>query len=311
MTSAFDLKKALAGHPVGFSDTQPCHRFTYLQSDRYSAVYEGKSYIFNRNGYKISVEAPGDLYMLSDSITEVQDNKDDLVTRSGTDTGSSGNIILSALKPRDYFAQEALNGILKGIANPIELKDYDIKELVALSYKIAQEMLDKSVQMRALYEPESEEVTYDVTSDSEGNVDYKVSATRSSTDGGVSFVDYNESGSRIAVNTCSLATNTEKLLYNIWRSLDAMNVRSAAVMAQAQPLNSKLTAALTSTAEALEKVASNLDGVSVSISNIESSASSTASNTSSMKTDVSSIASGVSSIDSKVSSSTSDTSSEG
>lgn len=236
-TGVFNLSKALKGHPVGFNASTPCRRFRKLNDARYSAVYNNQEYFFDYDGK--CEDGVHQLYMLYDTISEVQDSKDDIVTRSSSGDGStSGNVTVSALKPRDYFAQEALNGILKGISDPLELEDYDIKDLVALSYKIAQEMLDKSIAMRAMYEADTNDVIYSGT-------------TRGDADSGKTSFSKR-------MDVPSPSGNTEKLLYNIWKALDDANLRYTATMDENTTNMNNLKLSMDNITTALNKIATAL-----------------------------------------------------
>ena len=89
------------------------------------------------------------------------------------------------MTPKDYFACEALNSLIKRIDNPLSMSDGVIAALAAKSYKIAQAMAKEAYGSRQNDKKSSEE-------------------------SGTNYV---------TVDKTSLQTNTERILYNLNESI--------------------------------------------------------------------------------------------
>lgn len=196
--TAATVELAVGGKPVVFIEDGKwvnLQRFAKQDASRYYAYYNGKRYDFMPSGKCFDNDSDHQLYFAETTITTKQDSKNDSMTRSDSSSGSTETVTLSSLKPRDYFAQEALNAILKNMENPLELQDYDINLITELSYKIAQSMITASAAMRAADEK--------ADSGSSSNTD-KNTATR--------------------MDTGTLTTNTEKLLNNLIYALERTDI---------------------------------------------------------------------------------------
>lgn len=126
--------------------------FRKVSSDKYAAVIEGVTHYFNSRGECTDDSSVGNLSFVTSDIEKSIDNAAESGD-SGGDTDKKATI--SSLNPRDYFAQEVMNGFMKNIDKPFNLSDADIYKYTTLAYKIAQSMINVSADNRST-DPESE-----------------------------------------------------------------------------------------------------------------------------------------------------------
>ena len=160
--------------------------FRKVSSDKYAAVIEGVTHYFNSRGECTDDSSVGNLSFVTSDIEKSIDNAAESGD-SGGDTDKKATI--SSLNPRDYFAQEVMNGFMKNIDKPFNLSDADIYKYTTLAYKIAQSMINVSADNRST-DPQS------------GSVD---------------------PSAEVVIDKATLNGNTEKLLNNIVAALDKTN----------------------------------------------------------------------------------------
>ena len=126
--------------------------FRKVSSDKYAAVIEGVTHYFNSRGECTDDSSVGSLSFVTSDIEKSIDNAAESGD-SGGDTDKKATI--SSLNPRDYFAQEVMNGFMKNVDKPFNMSDADIYKYTTLAYKIAQSMINVSADNRST-DPESE-----------------------------------------------------------------------------------------------------------------------------------------------------------
>lgn len=151
----------------------------------YEAVINGTRYLFDKDG-RINGVGNRVLYgVLSDGDIDptISTNK----TRGASAQGEANTVSLNTMSPKDYFACEALNALIRSYPNPLAMDDGIIATMAAKSYKIAQAMAKEAYGSRQNDKSSSDEQ-------------------------GTSYVNVDES---------TLQTNTERILYNINESIKA------------------------------------------------------------------------------------------
>lgn len=197
----FDLKKALSGYPLAASSDSynyiSVEEFTQISSDKFSGKINGEVFYFNRSG--LELDGSLRLTMASSTIeknTSLSGDSADSENSSGSDTIITENTTatVGTLSSRDYFAQQALNGLIQKVDKPFDMTDADIYKLTILSYRMAQSMLNVAAYNRAS-DPIEEE--------GEGEETPEITP--------------------IHVNPGMLSTPTEVLLYNLSVAFDKLN----------------------------------------------------------------------------------------
>ena len=126
--------------------------FRKVSSDKYAAVIEGVTHYFNSRGECTDDSSVGNLSFVTSDIEKSIDN----AAESGDSGGDEDKkATISSLNPRDYFAQEVMNGFMKNVDKPFSMSDADIYKYTTLAYKIAQSMINVSADNRST-DPESE-----------------------------------------------------------------------------------------------------------------------------------------------------------
>lgn len=160
----------------------------------WKAVINGVEYLFDKKGCKVenakSIGSPV-LYGL-ENVGDIDPTTETSITRSGEGTGYSDMVSLRTMSPKDYFACEALNSIIRSINNPLAIDDGMISVIAAKAYKIAQAMAIEAYNSRE---------------------------NDAASSGGTGYVN---------VDNTDLQTNTEKILYNLNESLKAIKDQDAA-----------------------------------------------------------------------------------
>lgn len=151
----------------------------------YEAVINGTRYLFDKDG-RINGVGNRVLYgVLSDG--DIDPTISTAKTRGASAQGESNTVSLNTMSPKDYFACEALNALIRSYPNPLAMDDGIIATMAAKSYKIAQAMAKEAYGSRQNDKSSSDEQ-------------------------GTSYVNVDES---------TLQTNTERILYNINESIKA------------------------------------------------------------------------------------------
>ncbi len=161
--------------------------FKLVTSDKYSATVDGVTHYYDINGNCVDGSGAGNLIFVKGDIEKNTDNKADADDPDSEEEVPKATI--SSLNPRDYFAQEVMNGFMKNIDKPFNLSDADIYKYTTLSYKIAQSMINVAAYNRKA-DPQS------------GSVD---------------------PSAEVVIDKATLNGNTEKLLNNIVAALDKTN----------------------------------------------------------------------------------------
>lgn len=126
--------------------------FRQISADKYSAIVDGVSHYFDGKGNCIDDSTVGNLTFVEGNIQKSIDN----AAESGDSGGDEDKkATISSLNPRDYFAQEVMNGFMKNVDKPFSMSDADIYKYTTLAYKIAQSMINVSADNRST-DPESE-----------------------------------------------------------------------------------------------------------------------------------------------------------
>jgi hypothetical protein len=174
--------KTVEGEEVMYS----VENFKLVTSDKYSATVDGVTHYYDIDGNCVDGSGAGNLVFVKGDIQKSIDN----AATSGDSGGDPAKkATISSLNPRDYFAQEVMNGFMRNIDKPFNLSDADIYKYTTLSYKIAQSMINVSADNRST-DPQS-----------------------SSTD----------PSAEVVIDKATLNGNTEKLLNNIVAALDKTN----------------------------------------------------------------------------------------
>lgn len=160
--------------------------FRQISADKYSAIVDGVSHYFDGKGNCIDDSTVGNLTFVEGNIQKSIDN----AAESGDSGGDEDKkATISSLNPRDYFAQEVMNGFMKNVDKPFSMSDADIYKYTTLAYKIAQSMINVSADNRST-DPESEG---------------------------------EDPSAEVVIDKATLNGNTEKLLNNIVAALDKTN----------------------------------------------------------------------------------------
>ena len=101
------------------------------------------------------------------------------------ETGESVYVSLRYMMPKDYFACEALNAIIRCMKDPLSMSDGTIATIAAKSYRIAEAMAKEAYNNRE------------------------------------NDADSSSTGDYVDVSPTSLQTNTERILYNINSAIKA------------------------------------------------------------------------------------------
>lgn len=185
------ISEAVEGLPIiasyggtGTGEDYWIERFTQIDASTYSGIFNGKKHYFNRSGQCTDVGFTD--YMVK-RVNANSDYGTGTSPTSGESSTDQSTATVSSLLPVDYFAQQALNGMLQNIERPFELVDADINKLTTIAYKMAKSMIMVSARERA--------------------------------------ADQTPSGSSSVapIDSGSLSDNTEKLLNNIVVALEAQN----------------------------------------------------------------------------------------
>ena len=161
---------------------------------KWSCKIGGKEYIFDNNGHctdDIDGDETHHLYIVASSINVAEGNKVTGMTRAVTEEEKV--VSVDSLTVRDNFAIAALQALICKHENPIECSTATCKYISDKAYEFANAMMLSSSEARAQYE-EGE----GGDSETEGTVD---------------------------VPTADLANNTEKLLNNIYKVLEAQKTQ--------------------------------------------------------------------------------------
>lgn len=151
----------------------------------YEAVINGTRYLFDKDG-RINGFGNRVLYgVLSDG--DIDPTISTAKTRGASAQGEANTVSLNTMSPKDYFACEALNALIRSYPNPLAMDDGTIATMAAKSYKIAQAMAKEAYGSRQNDKSSSDEQ-------------------------GTSYVNVDEN---------TLQTNTERILYNINESIKA------------------------------------------------------------------------------------------
>lgn len=151
----------------------------------WTTVINGVKHNFDLYGYDINDNTVRLYGVISKG--NINPTKDTFDTRAPSSDNESNIVSITYMTPKDYFACEALNALIKRINNPLAMSDGVIAALAAKSYKIAQAMTKEAYGSRQNDKKSSEE-------------------------SGTNYVN---------VNKTSLQTNTERILYNLNESIKA------------------------------------------------------------------------------------------
>ena len=123
----------------------------------YSAIVNGEKHFFNHAGKCTDDNNVGDLAFVKGDIGKDTSNA---AAAADEEEGSDVKATISSLNPRDYFAQEVMNGFMKNVDKPFSMSDADIYKYSTLAYKIAQSMINVSADNREA-DPESDQIEVD------------------------------------------------------------------------------------------------------------------------------------------------------
>lgn len=190
---------ALADGMIGcFSDTDYTSDSTGLlrgeshasnSSPKWSCKIAGKKYIFDNNGHCVDDAAGVEthhLYIVTTDLNTAEGNMTQAMTRAGQ-VGSK-TVSVDSLTVRDHFAMCALEALIHKYNDPIECSTATCKYITDKAYEFANAMMVSSAEARTQYE----------------------------TPGG------GGSAGTVDVPEGDLANNTEKLLNNIYKVLEAL-----------------------------------------------------------------------------------------
>ena len=165
-TGILEKRKDTGGAPIGWT-----------------TIINGVKHNFDLYGYDINNNTIRLYGVLSDG--DIDPTKNTFNTRAPSSDDESNIVSITYMTPKDYFACEALNSLIKRIDNPLSMSDGVIAALAAKSYKIAQAMAKEAYGSRQNDKKSSEE-------------------------SGTNYV---------TVDKTSLQTNTERILYNLNESI--------------------------------------------------------------------------------------------
>lgn len=158
---SFNATQALRGTTIASKVGEKLisvENFRQENAGRYSAIVNGTEHIFNSGGVCIDDENVGDLAFVESNIEKNTDNVADADDPDSEEEEPKATI--SSLNPRDYFAQEVMNGFMKNVDKPFSMTDADIYKYSTLSYKIAQSMINVAAYNRKA-DPESDQIEVD------------------------------------------------------------------------------------------------------------------------------------------------------
>lgn len=194
-----------------------------MATDKYKGnkvVINGKTAYLSDDGKVIS-SVPSNayavgtqMYLATATIVEVVGNA---ITRSASEeTGYDQTTVLANMEPRDHFAIQILSAMLVHAGNPEAFDDASIMLYSRASYRWAQGMMNAAANTR-----------------------HGESTTPST---------------NININTNDLQSNTEKLLYNMSKSLEQGIVVKGSNALGAEPVHAKITSMPDITIDGLENV---------------------------------------------------------
>ena len=149
-------KKIIAGEGESTTELLSVENFK-PEAGGYSAIVNGEKHFFNRDGECTDDNSVGDLAFVKGDIGKDTSNA---AAAADEEEGSDVKATISSLNPRDYFAQEVMNGFMKNVDKPFSMSDADIYKYSTLAYKIAQSMINVSADNREA-DPESDQIEVD------------------------------------------------------------------------------------------------------------------------------------------------------
>ena len=163
--TVFNADKAIKGQTLaalktveGEETMYSVENFKLVTSDKYSATVDGVTHYYDINGNCVDGSGAGNLIFVKGDIEKNTDNVADADDPDSEEEAPKATI--SSLNPRDYFAQEVMNGFMKNVDKPFSMSDADIYKYSTLSYKIAQSMINVAAYNRKA-DPESSEIEVD------------------------------------------------------------------------------------------------------------------------------------------------------
>lgn len=185
-TSSFDLNQAKMGITVGYESGKSVVLATYISfdPDRYFAGFvsfgNNTKYGFTKKGLVYTLgDNPAyfnQLVMVDSSITQTQGTAASRAHGTTTET-----FYINTLLPREEVAKVCLGSMISKYDSPLNFDNAKIMQLVNKSFLFAQEFINQAVEYR------------------------KNETTSSSTD----------TKKEVKVDSASLSTDTDKILYNI------------------------------------------------------------------------------------------------
>ena len=164
----FNLQEALAGSTLAFSSNGTTggvvERYVLdfglnnksSEKEKYKGRVGNTTYYFNSSGEESSGNSLNKLFIVSADIAITEGT---VATKGGE--GSSENIGIDILQPREQFAIAALQGILYNIKEPLLLDNGKISIIADMAFRIAQSMMNTAADYRAATQsgsPESVDV---------------------------------------------------------------------------------------------------------------------------------------------------------
>lgn len=213
--SNFNLQDALAGQLVGFQndlDTNDLSLTGKLQEPGplYKLVIGGHTLKVNSSGTVVESRPSG--FHVGETLKMVRATMDpslDYGTSYPTrheQTGRVTNVNVTQMEPRDEFAVAALKVLMSKLENPEMADDATILSYTQSAYRWAKGMMDSAIQAR-LSDKQSEEETPST-----------------------------EEKDMIEVDTNSLSTTLEKVLYNIQVTLENTKIQNKEVYEKGLPI---------------------------------------------------------------------------
>ena len=229
----FNLSEAINGALVGIPTVEPQPGGTIDEdipdiskvagklvktdvNSKYKVVINGGTIYFNAEGWVIS-STPTPQQQMYIATAVISSTVGTVITRSdGGETGYDDQVTLSVMEPRDSFAIQILSAMLVHAGNPETFDDASIRMYSDAAYRWAQGMMDAAANTR-----------------------HGQSITPST---------------NININTNDLQSNTEKLLYNMSKSLEQGIVVKGSNALGAEPVHAKITSMPDITIDGLENV---------------------------------------------------------
>ena len=213
--SNFNLQDALAGQLVGFqngSDTNDLSLTGKLQEPGplYKLVIGGFTLKVNSSGTVVESRPSGfHVGETLNMVTATMDPSLDYGTSYPTrheQTGRVTNVNVTQMEPRDEFAVAALKILMSKLENPEMADDATILSYTQSAYRWAKGMMDSAIQARISDKQNEEETPSTQEKD------------------------------KVEVDTSSLSTTLEKVLYNIQVTLENTKIQNKEVYEKGLPI---------------------------------------------------------------------------